>query len=31
MNCAGRVKIVAGKLDLSSRCPLDKLNSLAYF
>ena len=28
---AGQVKIVGGKLNLSSGCPLDKLNSLAYF
>ena len=31
MNSAGQVKIVVGKLHLSSGCPPDKLNSLAYF
>ena len=31
MNCAGQVKIVGGNLLLSSGCPPDKLNSLAYF
>ena len=28
---AGQVKIVGGKLHLSSGCQPDKLNSLAYF
>ena len=27
----GQVKIVGGKLHLSSGCPPDKLSSLAYF
>ena len=31
MNRAGQVKIVGGKLHLSSGCPPDKLNFLAYF
>ena len=31
MNCAGQVKVVGGKLHLSSGCPPDKLSSLAYF
>ena len=31
MNCAGQVKIVGGKLHLSSGRPPDKLSSLAYF
>ena len=31
MNHAGQVKIVGGKLHLSSGCPPGKLGSLAYF
>ena len=31
MNRAGQVKILGGKLHLSSGCPPDKLSSLAYF
>ena len=31
MNLAGQVKIMGGKLHLSSGCPPDKFNSLAYF
>ena len=31
MNFAGQVKIVGGKLRLSSGCPPDTLSSLAYF
>ena len=31
MNLAGQVKIVGGKLHLSSGCPPDKLSSLANF
>ena len=31
MNRAGQVKIVGGKLYLSSGWPPDKLSSLAYF
>ena len=31
MTLAGQVNIMGGKLHLSSGCPRDKLNSLAYF
>ena len=31
MTCAGQVKVMGGKLNLRSGCPLGKLNSLAYF
>ena len=31
MSRAGQIKIVGGKLLLSSGCPPDKLSSLAYF
>ena len=31
MTPAGQVKIMGGKLNLSSGCPPDKLNFLAYF
>ena len=31
MDRVGQVKIVGGILHLSSGCPPDKLNSLAYF
>ena len=31
MNRTGQVKIVGGKLRLSSNCPPEKLSSLAYF
>ena len=29
--CEGQLKIVGGKLSLSSGCPSDKLSFLAYF